>query len=241
MQYRWTKEFDTKLTELYSDPSRPIVATIVRPMNESCGTHFTLNAIEGRIKRLGLCNRLGPTNLWDDERENYLVGIVDDDDQISAAEIAQAVNAKFGLQLTRNAICGKLNRMRRAGVISSRPRSQKKKVPRAPRVNKPRQRYCNGSRRVVTVFEAVDALELRIVPLEAARPRILITDLADNECRWPVASEDSLHFFCGHDRGFRVGADGTKKLLPYCGHHAIAARGGGTGAERAASRVSAAA
>lgn len=215
---RWTNVFEAKLAVLYRDPAKPRIADIMNSLNEACGTDFTFSAVTQRIKHLRLCNRSSP--LWDKAREDHLAGMVDGDSQVSCSEMALSLNAGFGLSLTRSAVCGKIKRMKRDGLISDRPR--------------PRQPFDSRKANAGTS-------ELRVVPLEAARPDILITDLADNECRWPVASDGALHFFCGHDRGFRIGADGTKKRLPYCAHHAAAARGVGTSSERAASRVSAAA
>jgi GcrA cell cycle regulator len=152
--------------------------------------------------------------------------------------IAETLNAEFGTTFTRSAMSGRVNRLKLAnrkcsdGKRAAAPRAPRAKKP--PRISQPRQRYDSGSRRILTIFAAVDAPELRLFPLEPRAPSLSIIDLDKNDCRYPRGGTDDAPAitFCGHPQ-----QEGSS----YCAHHADLCRGRGTASERAASRVSAAA
>jgi GcrA cell cycle regulator len=96
---------------------------------------------------------------------------------------------------TRNAVIGKVNRLKlsRVGIM-------KKTAPRAPRQlppkSPPRQRYTPESKRITTVFDNVEMLNMRCAMIEPLH--ILSAELEPHHCRWPYGQEN--YTFCGHDK-----------------------------------------
>jgi GcrA cell cycle regulator len=134
----------------------------------------------------------------------------------SAAACAGEVYNKHGFAVTRNAILGKVDRLK-----LTKRRDQ-------VAVQKPRRRRVTGSsvishderKRTPTVrsspaFEDVEATDL---PLDQSEFACTLVELRERSCRWPMGHPSSEDFrFCGADRG--------ENPAPYCRRHAEIARG----------------
>ena len=119
---------------------------------------------------------------WTDEvtafmRERALAGD-------TASEIAAAANAKFGTTLTRNSVCGKLDRMK----ITKAPKPPKPK-------RKPQQRHPLNPR-----FSEPRIIVKRAPPAapEPGSGAITIFDLRSiDQCRYIMAGEGRAALYCG--------------------------------------------
>lgn len=136
---------------------------------------------------------------WTVERVALLLKLNDGD--LSCSQIA----AELGGGLTRNAVIGKLNRMKvpktRMAAVPARPRR--------PRVERTIKRIAGN--RAVTAFELVPIPE-PIADLEIpAEQRRSLLQLNEDTCRWPVGDPHCAgFFFCGAP---------PLTTSPYCGHH----------------------
>ena len=144
----------------------------------------------------------------------------------SASVIAKELCAMAGKELSRNAVIGKLHRMRKAGQIpereESRARAQRpaaRKEEQAPPQPRPRH-VSNGALALETKAQPV------ATPQAAPRPQLevvaeeqgLISDIMDlrpNSCRWPIGNPGEEDFcFCGRE---------SEEGRPYCERHAAVA------------------
>jgi len=125
------------------------------------------------------------------------------DKGLSFAEIARALNQRFGTAYTRNATIG---RARRMGLsVPVRPQSvsvmNASKKPDARRIRELRARkLAHVPPPKPSIFERAAALQLRCV---AITPRHLaLVDLETNDCRYPYGgdAEGEPITFCGHPR-----------------------------------------
>ena len=129
------------------------------------------------------------------------------DKGLSFAEIARALNERFGTAYTRNATIG---RARRMGLsVPVRPQTDSvmcaPKKPDARRIRELRARRLghvppNSPTSKPSTFERAAALQLRCV---AITPRHLaLVDLEANDCRYPYGgdAEGEPITFCGHPR-----------------------------------------
>jgi len=150
---------------------------------------------------------------WTEERVEILTSLWKEG--LSAAEIARELGG-----VTRNAVIGKIHRLRLSGKAPSHGAPRKK----APAARKPRTR---PARRPVT--QGATALKAqphaRPAPAPKARPRVAtlvkapqkgkisnIMDLNRNTCRWPIGDPGDTDFaYCGCHA-----PDGS----PYCAEHA---------------------
>jgi GcrA cell cycle regulator len=122
----------------------------------------------------------------------------------SSTEIASALNAQFGINLTRNAVIGRINRLGLAEKRSWMPKIYKKRLSNSPRRSAPaRPKYD---------VELPDLLSDLQTPIEQRKS---LLDLTAGTCRWPVGDPQSPEFFfCGGK---------THEGKPYCtGHCAVA-------------------
>jgi hypothetical protein len=240
----WRSACTERLIALYQDPIGYTVEEITQRLNREFSPARSVRACLAKIQALGICDRNTGDKLWPLDRIERLTSLYESTDAPSYQVIANLINLEFGTSFSRNAICGKVNRLKLSGrnlpanreTIDKGPRP-----PRAPRRSRARQRYDAGSKRLLTIFDAVDMPELRVVHMEPRAPGLTVTDLERNDCRWPVSSDDALHFFCGHPQHVRIGADGMAKTASYCRHHHLVSIGRGTSSERAAVRMGAAA
>lgn len=152
----------------------------------------------------------------------------------TASEIA----AELG-NLTRNAVCGKIDRLglsgkRRAEKI--RDKAKVKLVPVAKVQTKDRLKVAVGAQ-----VQAINRIKKAASPelikedftprvVDVPSHRVTILEVRAMECRWPDEdrNEDGLHTFCGNPTD-----DGSS----YCPAHAALAIGPGTASERAAAYV----
>lgn len=126
------------------------------------------------------------------------------DKGMSFAEIARALNARFGTAFSRNAAIGRARRMglsvperpRPAGVLSA------PKKPDARRIRELRARKLAKAEIVpkLSTHERAAALQLRCV---AITPRHLaLIELEEGDCRYPYGGDTDGEpiTFCGHPR-----------------------------------------
>lgn len=138
---------------------------------------------------------------WTADEDTYLREIFS---QGSHVWIAQQVNQKFGLSVTRNSVIGRCGRLKlfkltaedfeRARVNGHLPRKSRKikearpKRTREPRKKIPRTKDGSSGRKVIKLFDdyaRTDHLGIRLA------------DLEPHHCRFPVG-EGLETTFCGH-------------------------------------------
>jgi GcrA cell cycle regulator len=147
---------------------------------------------------------------------------------LSFAEIARAINAKFGTDYTRNATLGRARRLKL--LRPDRPKdwaSPPRKAKPSPLVEA-RERHVPEAPRLGPVRERAAKLQLRCVGIT---PRHLsLLDLEPDDCRYPYGGDKDGEAitFCGHAR--REGSC-------YCTSHFHLTRKGGATSERAAVKV----
>ncbi len=158
---------------------------------------------------------------------------------MSYSEIADAINAKFKTDYSRNAAIGRAKRMGLAGPdrpdVPDRRKDLPKHWPRlptkakAPWLHKPRERYRPELMRPMPVFERTETVKLRCV--EIVPRHVSLIDLEPGDCRYPYGGDEEGEAitFCGHPR--RQGSS-------YCAPHFYLTRGPGAASERAAGTVS---
>lgn len=156
-------------------------------------------------------------SIWDAEgvidflKERY-------NDGASAADIAAKINAKWGCEITRSSVLGKLHRM---GLVRS-PTSVRAAMRAGARLQAKRDRAAQAlPKREPTVRQSTLAAVMERVPLDpipaAENPadfpdRVTLQKLTDKSCRWPIGDPQHEDFgFCGKDK---------VTGLPYCEHHA---------------------
>lgn len=158
---------------------------------------------------------MGSASVWDKE------GIVDElrelvRDGHSASRMAAILYRKFKLQISRNAVIGKVHRLGLVMPNSSPKRKRPKpKAERraAPRPLKPRFASV-GNSALSALYQAdpepfIPSAEELVIPLAERKS---IETLQDPDCRWPIGDPQESDFhFCG-----------KKKVagLPYCEFHA---------------------
>jgi GcrA cell cycle regulator len=151
---------------------------------------------------------------------------------LSFAEIAAAINARFGTAYTRSATIGRARRMGLAR--SDRPKGEIERLSRQLQKAKAKAKAPRPVRRVPeaprprAVFEPVKVPKLRCVEIE---PRHLsLLDLKASDCRYPYGgdADGEAITFCGHPQ--REGSS-------YCVPHFHLTRGPGSFAERTAGAV----
>lgn len=158
---------------------------------------------------------------------------------MSYSEIAEAINAQFGTEYSRNATIGRARRMGLSGSDRSddtdRPKRSSRHWPwrpsRAsePRLHESRERYVPDFIRPIPVFERVVVPKLRCVEIVPRHLRLV--DLEPGDCRYPYGGDEEGEAitFCGHPR--RQGSS-------YCTPHFHLTCSPGTVLERALSTVS---
>jgi GcrA cell cycle regulator len=149
------------------------------------------------------------------------------------SEIADAINARFGTDYSRNAAIGRARRMGLA--VPDRPGDGLKHWPKRPpkakasRLSRPRERHVPEFTRPIPVLERVELPELRCV--EIAPRHLALVDLEPGDCRYPYGGDEEGEAitFCGHPR--RVGSS-------YCALHFHLTRNPELPSEPAAGAVS---
>src|SRR3569832_261344 len=140
---------------------------------------------------------MGMQSTWEEAHSVALRECLDKG--LSFAEIARALNQRFGTSYTRNAAIG---RARRMGLsVPLRPQADSimsgPKRPEARRIRELRARSLVPPAAKPTTFERAAALQLRCV---AITPRHLaLIDLEANDCRYPYGGVvvGVSFLFCG--------------------------------------------
>ncbi len=155
---------------------------------------------------------------WTDERVELLKKLWADG--LSASQIAAQLGG-----VSRNAVIGKVHRLKlsgRARSTSSAPRAKK------PRTTTGGNRVASrgGGRPMQTTTIGATALKQHFAPDAVAEPdlrpiedvvvpiarKLKLVELTDKTCKWPVGDPLSEDFhFCGHD---------SDEGSPYCKYHA---------------------
>lgn len=123
--------------------------------------------------------------IWSDARCERLKSLWDKG--LSASAIA----VEFGDGVTRNAICGKIMRMKlpQRGIYRGPKTTNEKKPPKA--TPKPKLSTFHS----VPKLDTIEQVKLRCVEIE---PRLIaLLDLEPNDCRYPYGEGSSIAF-CGH-------------------------------------------
>ena len=147
---------------------------------------------------------------WNDERTKLLKSLWAGGE--SAAEIAVKLNQRFGVEFTRNAVLGKVDRLNLPARLRRRRSSVAKAISRKRAVKpaSPIPTQGNPAFRSLTSEPYTPGPEL-VIPL-AERKSLM--DLERKDCRWPIGDPQSAYpefHFCGREK---------IPGLPYCEPHA---------------------
>jgi GcrA cell cycle regulator len=146
---------------------------------------------------------------------------------MSYGQAADAINARFGTQFTRNAAVGRAKRLG-LKVAPGRKVAPRPQRPEAPPIDEPKARLPDTPAVPAPVAARPEPVKLRCVGI---KPRLLaFTDLEPDDCRYPYGGEKDgeAMAFCGHPK--LAGSS-------YCAPHHHLTRGLGTASERAAGAV----
>ena len=147
----------------------------------------------------------------------------------SASTIAKELCAVAGKELSRNAVIGKLHRMRKAGQIPEREETRAQARQQTTCKEEQVHQHAPAPRHVASGSLALET-KARPAAMPAARPRPqlevvaveeekgLISDIMDlkpHSCRWPIGNPGEEDFcFCGRE---------SEEGRPYCERHAAVA------------------
>ncbi len=131
---------------------------------------------------------------------------------LTFSEVANALNARFNTDYSRNAAIGRARRLGLSGPSKPERPVLPKRRPKArpPGSKKPQSRVPAAARSRLQVLKRAAALKLRCVGIV---PRHLaLIDLEDGDCRYPYGGDEEGEpiTFCGHPR-----RDGSS----YCASH----------------------
>ena len=151
--------------------------------------------------------------MWTDERVELLRKLWAEG--LSASQIAAQLGA-----VSRNAVIGKVHRLKLAGRGRSSAQPARTKKPAAPKpqtvVRPARPTVSHGANALQPVVETEVALRPVyrpasdvVVPISR---RLALTQLTERTCKWPNGDPLTEEFsFCGNDAG---------ETGPYCNYHA---------------------
>jgi len=149
---------------------------------------------------------------------------------LTFSEIAEALNARFNTDYSRNAAIGRARRLGLSGPTKpERPvRPKRRPKARSKGAKKPRAGVPAGPRSRLQVLKRAAALKLRCVGI--APRHLALIDLEDGDCRYPYGGDEEGQpiTFCGHPR--REGSS-------YCTSHFHLTSGPDIMPERAAGRT----
>jgi hypothetical protein len=136
---------------------------------------------------------------WNTERDAFLTDLHGQADEPSFSIMAAEINKKFGTVFTRNSLIGRASRIKLAKRLHKvNSKFEKQTLPRKPRQPpKPRQRYVPESKRMMTIFESREVLELQCAEVEPLN--ISLLDLKPHHCRWPYGEGREI-LSCGHPK-----------------------------------------
>ena len=170
----------------------------------------------------------GRPSIWTDELVEQLLKLWQQG--LSAADIAR----ELGHDLSRNAVIGKIHRLRAAGKAVARRENDNRGKARAgtksTRAGTPRESRQTTAAHNNTAAATAQAVAMKAQPAPQAQSapekqlKVVsaeeglvkdIMDLTHHSCRWPIGTPGEDNFaYCG-----RRAADGG----PYCRHHAAVA------------------
>lgn len=165
-----------------------------------------------------------PPTPWNAERDAFLIAMHGQEEEPSFSIMAAKINDEFGTAFTRNSLIGRSRRLDLAKrIYKANSRFAKQTVPRKPRqAPKPRQRFSNGSKRMITIFESIEQIELHCAEIEPLN--ISLVDLEAGQCRWPYGELPAGILFCGHDQ-HSYSNNGADVTSSYCiCHYALSKR-----------------
>lgn len=144
-----------------------------------------------------------PRTIWDESITLTLIGLWQQN--LSAGQIARLLN------ITRDAVCGKIDRLKRGGMIFDHrapPRPKKAKRERKPAKAKPKAPVVEPRKPIPQI-----AIECNGTTFDSQPCSIL--ELDETRCRWPIGDpRDAAFCFCGAT---------TEPGYIYCAHHTIIA------------------
>lgn len=210
---QWTASLDDVLRKAAAAGYQ--VQRITTRLTEETGEYITTDAVRARLRKLGIACRLtgGKWVSWTPEIDAELRKLVADG--LSYQRIAETLNRKYRLEMTRNAAIGRATRI---GIAITKVSAKHKRVRRAAI----RRRHLASAKaaaihkRMLAERQSVAAqlAALPAVPLPPSAPDLeplvaSIADLEPHHCR-----------YTGDDRNFRF--CGREKLagLSWCAHHA---------------------
>lgn len=157
--------------------------------------NVTRGAVASKAHRLDLSTH----SLWTEEAVKLLTELWSNSD-VSAAHIASRLTYKFGAVFSRNAVLGKIHRL---------------KLPPRRQAYPPKQRRVSTLRRTKSEMPTAKATRPRpeAVILDSEIPfhqRKSLLELTSKTCRWPVGEPGVDLFFCGAE---------PIEGKPYCACH----------------------
>jgi GcrA cell cycle regulator len=157
-------------------------------------------------------------SVWDDEKlverlaEIWNAGA-------SGSDTANQLSAEFGIEIRRNMVIAKVDRLRASGValrVGDNTGYTRKRVKKVRALQRPPMPKPEPTVRQNALAEVLARAPREPAPKEenpADFPdRVPLQQLVETSCRWPIG--DPLHDdfgFCGHAK---------VRGLPYCEHHA---------------------
>ena len=145
----------------------------------------------------------------------------------SASEISRELWDRLGFYASRNAIIGKVHRLRlpkRKTVLTPKAQARKGAGRARTALDKPRPRIIRPKPQPRLRAAPIPR---RSIPMEAPKPmNLTIMQLTSRTCKWPVNDppKGEAYLFCGEAK--EPGKE------PYCPYHARLAEGTGTPSER---------
>lgn len=143
---------------------------------------------------------------WTDQRVELLKKLWANG--LSAQQIADELDGT-----TRNAVIGKVHRLKLSGRAKSPPRTPRSRKPRAPVLQAPNL-FDKKAALALTLKEATEMEDMETLIPQGQRCTML--ELNEDTCRWPVGDPADLFrrpeefYFCGGK---------TLSVLPYCNYH----------------------
>jgi GcrA cell cycle regulator len=147
---------------------------------------------------------------------------------MSYSEIADAINARFKTDYSRNATINRAKRMGLAGPVRPDRSPGRPRLADASRLHESRERHVPEFIRPIPVSERPEPVKLRCVSI--APRQLSLVDLGPGDCRYPYGGdkEGESITFCGHP---------CRQGSSYCAPHFRLTRGPGTAPERRAGPV----
>ena len=165
----------------------------------------------------------GRQSVWNDQIIERMLELLKEG--LSASHIARELSEMAGRKLSRNAVIGKLHRMRKAGLIpeNEEPPAQRQQAAKgevAPTTSRkePAQPATDGALALETKAQPAPVAETSPQLAVVSEEKGLVADIMElnqHTCRWPIGDPGEEGFcYCGRR---------PQPGLPYCAHHAAIA------------------